>query len=276
MNKVVGFVVGALVLAGIAAIAWFHYGPPSNAPVETATPAVAEQAAPAQMPAEPEYRVPEEQTADGVAGPTMPALADSDSAVRGELETLAGKAPVESLLIPTQIIQRWVAFINSLDQGGLPVAQRPVKRVPGYPQVSDHDQDLVLEDGNTKRYEDYLNVVEAVDAKRFVAFYFHYYPLFQRAYEQLGYGGRYFNTRLLHVIDNLLATPIVAEPIKLVRPNVMYKFADPELESLSFGQKTLIRLGPDGEQMVKDKLRAIRTEIIARAKQPGGPEVGKQ
>src|SRR3546814_10637778 len=67
----------------------------------------------------------------GAAGPTMPALADSDEAVRGELETLAGKAPVESLLIPTQIIRRWVAFINSLDKDGLPVAQRPIKRVPG-------------------------------------------------------------------------------------------------------------------------------------------------
>ncbi|HEY9547651.1 MAG TPA: DUF3014 domain-containing protein [Solimonas sp.] len=275
MNKAVGLIVGALVLAGIGVIAWYHYGPPSNAPVETATPAVVENAAPAQLPAEPEYRVPEEQGPEGAAGPTMPALADSDEAVRGELETLAGKAPVESLLIPTQIIRRWVAFINSLDKDGLPVAQRPIKRVPGYPQVSDHDQDLVLDERNAERYEDYLSVLREVDARKFVAFYFHYYPLFQRAYEELGYGGRYFNTRLLQVIDKLLATPIVDGPIKLVRPNVMYKFADPELESLSFGQKTLIRLGPEGEQTVKDKLRAIRTEIIARAKQPGSPEVGK-
>lgn len=275
MNKAVGLIVGALILAGVAVIAWYHYGPPSNAPVETATPTIAEQAAPAQLPTEPEYRVPTEQAPDGAAGPTMPALADSDAAVRSELETLAGKAPVESLLIPTQIIQRWVAFINSLDKEGLPVAQRPIRRVPGYPQVGAHDQDLVLDDSNTKRYEDYLSVVRAIDAKPFVAFYFHYYPLFQRAYEQLGYGGRYFNTRLLHVIDNLLATPIVDGPIELIRPNVMYKFADPELEALSFGQKTLIRLGPDGEQTVKDKLRAIRTEIIARAKQPESPGDGR-
>src|SRR3546814_18857038 len=81
--------------------------------------------------------------------------------------------------------------------------------------------------------------------------------------------------RASELIDKLLATPLVYAPIKLVRPNVMYTFADPELESLSFGQKTLIRLGPEGEQTVKDKLRAIRTEIIARAKQPGSPEVGK-
>src|SRR3546814_6177779 len=71
MNKAVGLIVGALVLAGIGVIAWYHYGPPSNAPVETATPAVVENAAPAQLPAEPEYRVPEEQGPEGAAGPTM-------------------------------------------------------------------------------------------------------------------------------------------------------------------------------------------------------------
>jgi hypothetical protein len=273
MNKVIGFFVGALVLAGIAVIAWYHYGPPSVAPVETAAPAATTNATPAAAaPAEPEYRVPEPAADDGGAVPAMPALADSDDAVRGELETLAGPAPVESLLIPTQIIRRWVAFINSLDRDGLPVAQRPIKRVPGWPQIADDNQDLVLDPANAKRYDDYLAVVAAVDVKKFVAFYFRYYPLFQRAYEELGYGGRYFNTRLLHVIDHLLATPIVSQPVKLVRPNVMYKFADPQLESLSFGQKTLIRLGPDGEQTVKDKLRAIRSEIIARSKQPGMPK----
>ncbi|NGY05173.1 DUF3014 domain-containing protein [Solimonas terrae] len=273
MNRFVGFVVGLLVLAGIAVIAWYHYGPPSEAPV--AAP-VAAAAAPAESnpPSEPEYRVPDEAATGDAGTAPMPALADSDSAVWGEMEDLAGKEPVEALLIPTQIIRRWVAFVDSLDRDGLPVAQRPVKRVPGWPQVKDDNEDLVLDDANARRYDDYLAVVKAVNAKRFVAFYFRYYPLFQRAYEELGYGGRYFNTRLLHVIDDLLAAPIVSGPIKLVRPNVMYKFADPELESLSFGQKTLIRLGPDGEQLVKDKLRAIRTEIVARAKQPGSPKEG--
>src|SRR3546814_16466273 len=78
MNKAVGLIVGALVLAGIGVIAWYHYGPPSNAPVETATPAVVENAAPAQLPAEPEYRVPAEQRPKGAAGPPMPARADSE------------------------------------------------------------------------------------------------------------------------------------------------------------------------------------------------------
>src|SRR3546814_13755486 len=109
MNNAVGVIVGALVLAGIGVIAWYHYGPPSNAPVEAATPAVVENAAPAQLPAEPEYRVPEVQGPEGAAGPTMPALADSDAAARGELETLARTAPVESPVLQMQLIRRLVA-----------------------------------------------------------------------------------------------------------------------------------------------------------------------
>jgi hypothetical protein len=37
------------------------------------------------------------------------------------------------------------------------------------------------------------------------------------------------------------------------------------LEALSWGQKTLIRMGPSHMAAVKAKLREIRAEIVARA-----------
>ena len=39
------------------------------------------------------------------------------------------------------------------------------------------------------------------------ALYAKFYPLFQQAYEELGYPGRYFNDRLVAVIDHLLQAP---------------------------------------------------------------------
>jgi hypothetical protein len=45
---------------------------------------------------------------------------------------------------------------------------------------------------------------------------------------------------------------------------VFYKFADPELESLSAGQKIMIRMGPQNAEKVKAKLRALRRELAAR------------
>jgi hypothetical protein len=46
-----------------------------------------------------------------------------------------------------------------------------------------------------------------------------------------------------------------------VQPSVLYKYADPKLESLSSGQKLLIRMGPENETAVKAKLRELRAAL---------------
>ena len=65
------------------------------------------------------------------------------------------------------------------------------------------------------------------------------------------------------MIDLLLATPEVAGPLELVRPNVMYQFADPTLEARPAGQKLLLRMGPDNAAAVKAKLKELRSLITA-------------
>ena len=55
-----------------------------------------------------------------------------------------------------------------------------------------------------------------------------------------------------------------AGPVKLVRPKVLYQFADPELEGLSAGQKIMVRMGPENAAKVKAKLREIRRELVTR------------
>ena len=93
--------------------------------------------------------------------------------------------------------------------------------------------------------------------------YRRFYPLFQKAYEQLGYPDAYFNDRLVEVIDHLLEAPVPAEPILLVRPNVLYVFADPELEALSSGQKLMLRMGPDNSANLKRFLDQFRDRLTA-------------
>ena len=267
MNRFLIVLFGLIVVAGIVGIAWYHLREPAPAEVPVAT---ASAPAPAAgMPAAsaaPELRVPDQSGAD--AAFVLPALGDSDAAMRHELEGLVGRAPVESYLIPDQIIRRWVSFIDSLDGDGVPLAKRPARHVAGVPVVVRDGERIMLGTANAQRYRAYVAIIEAVDADKLVTLYFRYYPLFQRAYEELGYGQRYFNTRLLEVIDHLLATPVVEGPIELVRPKVLYQYADPNLESLSYGRKMLIRMGPENEAAVKAKLREIRAAIVARAKSP--------
>ena len=105
-----------------------------------------------------------------------------------------------------------------------------------------------------------------LDIKQLTALYFHFYPLFQQAYQSLGYPNGYFNDRLVVTIDNLLATPDVNGPISLVRPNVMYQYADPKLEKLSAGQKLLVRMGP--AQRRARQGQAARAARCGRRSQP--------
>ena len=65
----------------------------------------------------------------------------------------------------------------------------------------------VINPDNSQRYVALVLLAESVDAAAVAAAYRRMYPLFQQAYEELGYPGRYFNDRLVEVIDHLLATP---------------------------------------------------------------------
>ena len=59
----------------------------------------------------------------------------------------------------------------------------------------------------------------------------------------------------------MLQTPDVAQPVELVQPSVSFKYADPKLESLSSGQKLLIRMGPTNAGAIKAKLREVRAAL---------------
>jgi hypothetical protein len=117
---------------------------------------------------------------------------------------------------------------------------------------------------NYKRYAGYVKFFEEMDSRKVAAVYFHFYPLIQQAYRELGYKSAYFNDRLVAAIDDLLAAPAVTDPVPLVQPSVFYKYADPRLEALSSGQKILIRIGNDNAIKIKAKLRELREVLTKR------------
>jgi hypothetical protein len=57
----------------------------------------------------------------------------------------------------------------------------------------------------------------------------------------------------------------VAAPIALMRPKVLYEFADPDLETRSAGQKILVRMGAENERKVKAWLRGLKQELANAA-----------
>jgi hypothetical protein len=123
---------------------------------------------------------------------------------------------------------------------------------------------ITISRANTARYDAIVGLLASVDTAAAVAGYRRMYPQMQKAYEELGYPNRYFNDRVVEVIDHLLATPEPQGPILLEQPKVLYRFADADLESRSAGQKLLLRIGVDHQRTVKSKLREIRALIAGK------------
>jgi hypothetical protein len=153
---------------------------------------------------------------------------------------------------------------------------RAVTPVTGPFLVEEENDRLVLDEDNFHRYDALVRLVTEADAEQLADLYVRYYPLLQEAYHDLGYPDRQFHNRLLDVIDDLLATPKVEGPIRLVRPHVLYQYADPELEKLSAGQKAMLRLGPENGARVKEKLREVREVLVARSPDTRGDDAAEQ
>lgn len=201
--------------------------------------------------------------------PPLPALEDSDEAIRAALAGVVSPDALERWLRPRRIIERTVVVVSNLDAAPVPVRFRPVKPIPDLPVVRESGDEIVLDPANAERYRSLVRLLESVEPEALAGVYTRFYPLFQQAYDELGHPGGYFNDRVVEVIDHLLATPETDPTPRLKRPEVLYQFADPRLEQLSWGRKVLLRMAPAQAEAVKNWLRDLRREIIAAPPGPG-------
>lgn len=263
-----------LVFAAIAAgvILWWLREPRPEQVVAEAVPAAVPTPAVAAVAAsEPAIQHPV-----APASAPSPAPDRSDASIAALLNELVGRDATLSFLQTDGFVRRVVATVDNLGRAHAAPRLWPVNPTPGQFGVSGSGEQRVVAPDNDKRYEPFVRFVEAMDARRAVELYVGLYPLFQQSYEALGYPGRYFNDRLVDVIDLLLETPEpgarlalssveVKGPEAPKRPWVNYEFADPSLEALAAGQKMLLRTGPENMRRLKAKLREFRSEIVAAA-----------
>ncbi|HJV59821.1 MAG TPA: DUF3014 domain-containing protein [Albitalea sp.] len=258
-----------VVLAGGAALWWFQTRPSPPPPAQAA--AAPPPAAPASAPSQPAIRYPVEAAAPAASAP---APLDVESA----LIELFGRKAVLSTFLLDDFPRRVVATVDNLARAHAPTRVWPVNPAPERFVVEHRADGDVIGPDNGLRYTPFVLLVETVDMHQAVASYARLYPLFQQAYEDLGYPKRYFNDRLVEVIDLLLATPepdgplhvhlpAIKGPLQPERPWVLYEFDDPALQSLAAGQRMLLRMGPVNERRMKAKLAELRRLLTS----PGAP-----
>lgn len=190
---------------------------------------------------------------------------------------LAGKEKTLSYLHLDGLANRFVVTVDNLARPHAAPRLWPVNPTPDRFLVDADGTSKVIGAANAARYKPFVTFAQSIDAKRAVEVYAHYYPDFQAAYEEIGYPGQYFNDRFVAVIDDLLATPEVEEPIKVEiteikgadvnaqRPWLRYQYVDSRLQGLSAGQKMMLRMGAENRRVVRAKLQEIRQEIARGA-----------
>ena len=258
INKPMVVVAAVVVVAGGGVAYYFH----SRNALPQAEPAVVQSAPPADS-SEPQIEHPVPRSSSPPAGP-LPALNDSDPAMKDALAAVLGTDGMQ-YVVPESMIRHLVVTVDNLARQKVPVSKRPTASVSGAFLAQGDELNASIDPANFARYDAMVNVLRKLDTQQLADVYLRFYPLFQNAYRDLGYPNGYFNDRLVQVIDSMLATPQPADPIQLTRPNVMYTFADPALESLPAGQKLLLRMGPNNAAAVKAKLKELRAIAVATA-----------
>lgn len=279
------WIIAAVLACAVGAgAAWWFWLRPVEAP-GAPPPVASAPEAPVAPPPMPEASGPQNPVdALAPADTALPVLAESDERVAELLAELLGSDKVASFLLTEGFVRRVVATVDNLGRAQAPSRMWPVQPMPQRFVVDgEGDAPTTIATTNAARYSAFLTFAEAVPLEPAVALYARLYPLFQQAYEELGYPGRYFNDRLIAVIDHLLQAPEPAGPVQVrlvevkgdvpsTRPWVRYEYADPKLESMSSGQKIMVRMGLENERKVKASLRGLRQQIatadIAKKKQP--------
>ena len=268
----------AILLLGalVGGVYWWQLPAPApKRPAIAALPVVTPPASAAS--ASPSIRFPIDADAPAPQAGSASGTRTGDAAnpmVDALVEALGRKAVLEFLNVDA-FAYRVAVTVDNLARSHAPARLWPVHPAGGRfgtQMVSADYPSAVISAENAKRYAAFVGWVETLDMKTVAALYRRLYPNFQRAYEELGYPGRYFNDRVVDVIDHLLETPQLEDPFRVklpdikgpiqpTRPWVMVEFADPSIEARSAGQKMLLRMGAGNATRIKAKLRELRAAL---------------
>ncbi|MEH6650450.1 MAG: DUF3014 domain-containing protein [Motiliproteus sp.] len=194
---------------------------------------------------------------------SLPGLNESDSLFRSALLGLAVDSLLAEWLVDEELIRKLVVTIDNMADGKIPRKHGLLMPMSDKFRVSKKGLEQWLDGYNHSRYNTYVELLTAVDAQQWADLYQNYYPLMQQAYAELGYPRKAFHDRVLLATERLLNSPVLAKPLALEQPSVMYTFADPELQDLSAVDKQMLRLGAINARQLKQVLTVLQAKLVA-------------
>ena len=192
----------------------------------------------------------------------LPTLTDSDPFVFEILQTLQNGMALVNALAEDQIVRKFVVFVENISRGEFPQTGLPYKGLGQEMPVSEIDDNLfVMDQVAHSRFDQVVSTFVETDTDSAVIIYQKLLPLFQQAYAEIGFRNVSFDETLRAAINNVLRTTNMEGPYQLVKPSVMYLYADSSVENLAEVHKQLLRIGPDNTSALKAKLREFLTKL---------------
>lgn len=228
--------------------------PPAQADPTPAAPAEPLISIPATPPAEPEVSESSEP---------LPSLNDSDAFVLSRLAGMEMGASLLRMMAPDDLVRKFVVFVVNVAEGELPQLEYPLRRPASEFAVREIDTNLFeMAPATHTRFNAMVDTLVALDPQQGVSIYRALRPLFQEAYAEIGYPGS-FDAVLVRAIDQIINARPEAGPFQLIKPSVMYLYAEGRIEDMSSVQKQLLRLGPENTAKLQGALPAYRERLQA-------------
>ena len=194
--------------------------------------------------------------------PQLPSLDNSDAYVRDRMLLIKHKSELQSWLNTDDLLRRSASYLDGLARGNTLSKVFPLTPPEGSFAMHKDGETIWLNAGNYERYDSTVGVSTSFNMKSMGQLFHFMRPLLENAFAEMGYRPRQMDGIILQAIDNILATPIIVEPIRLTRDSVAYKFADPELEALLPVQKQLLRTGPENTQRLQQQALALKDALL--------------
>ncbi len=191
----------------------------------------------------------------------LPTLDTSDGVFR---EAMLQLSPQLSHWLNTdQLIRKYVVIANDFSQGlRLEKHMRFLK--PDHPFAADQDDaGLFIATKSYQRYDKLAAAIDAMDVQATLAVYKKFKPLLLQVFTGFSYPEQYHLEDIFtKAAAEILAAPVIEGRIALVRPTVIYKFADQKLEALSPVRKQMIRMGPENTRIIQNKMRMLVEGLV--------------
>lgn len=262
-------VVAIVIIIAIGLLLWTtrveHPAPEPPPPVEAVEEIVAPLPPAPDIPPRPEPPPPVEAVEEIVEPlpPPLPPLEESDPLMREEMSAAGVGPALEPLARSQNLVQLGVALVDGFSRGLVPRKLLPLDPPEEDFPVEQLGDTVVMSPRGYQRYDGYASAIADLDTAALVNNFHTLRPLYEQAYALLGLPGADMDNAVIRMLDQVLATPEIEQPIELTRKSVMYRYADPALERLSPVQKQLLRMGPENIRRIKAQARSLREGLLS-------------